>query len=175
MFTRDTSAAFDEDEVDRFFEERLNEGEDDDSQAPRNQVSFKDLEAFIVQIKERFNCTPKKEKSIIIQRDPDIFWSVLFRQTLNVREHDIKVRFAGKAAADCGGPLREFSALVMQRLCDIPSIITENENNAHFKMIPDRILKNHYNLSGQLVGLSILNIGGGPECFSKLIKLKMVN
>ena len=81
----------------------------------------------------------------------------------------MKVRFAGEAPADCGGPLREFLTLAMERFCDIPSIITGNENSAHFKMIPDRILKNHYNLLGQLAGLSILNIGRGPECFNKLI------
>lgn len=60
---RDTSAAFGEDEVDRFFEECLHEGDDDGNQAPTNQVSFKDLEAFIEEIKERFNCVPKTEKS----------------------------------------------------------------------------------------------------------------
>ena len=62
----DTNAAFGEDEGDRFFEECLHKGDDDDNHAPANQVSFKELEAFIVEIKERFNCAPKKEKSIII-------------------------------------------------------------------------------------------------------------
>ena len=62
-------------------------------------------------------------------------WPVLFRQTLNVKEHDIKVRFAGEAAADCGGPLRESLTLATKRFCDIPSIVTGN----------------HYNLLGQLV------------------------
>ena len=62
----DTNAAFGEDEADRFFEECLHNGDDDDNHAPANQVSFKELEAFIVEIKERFNCAPKKEKSIII-------------------------------------------------------------------------------------------------------------
>ena len=103
LSTRDTNAAFGEGEVDIFFEECLHEGDDNDNPAPANQVSFKDLEAFIVEIKERFNCAHKKEKNIIIQRDPDRLWPVLFRQTLNVREHDIKVRFAGAGAADCGG------------------------------------------------------------------------
>ena len=40
-------------------------------------------------------------------------------------------------------------------------------------MAPDRILKNYYNLLGQLVGLLILNIGRGPECFKKLIFLSI--
>ena len=65
---RDTSASYGEDEVDRFFEECLHEGDEDDDQAPENQVSFKDLEAFIVEIKERFNCAPKKENSITINK-----------------------------------------------------------------------------------------------------------
>ena len=99
--------------MDRFFKECLHEGDDNDIQAPANQVSLKDLEAFILEIKERFYCAPKKEKGIIIQRDPDRFWSVLLKQTLNVREHDIKVRLAGEAAADCGGSLREFLTLAM--------------------------------------------------------------
>ena len=71
------------------------------------------------------------KKSIIIQRDPDRFWSFLFRQTLNVREHDINVRFAREAAADCGGPLRELT-LAMHRFCDIPSIVTGNQEQCSF-------------------------------------------
>ena len=169
LSTRDTNAAFGEDEVHRFFEECLHEVDGNDNPAPANQVSFKDLEAFIVEIKESFNCAPKKEKNIIIQGDLDRFWPVLFRQTLNVREHDIKVRFAGETAADYGGPLREILTLAMQRFCDISSIVTGNQNSVHFKMIPDRIVKNHYNLLGQLVGLSILDIGRGPESFNQLI------
>ena len=168
LSTRDTNAAFDEDEVDRFFEECLHEVDDNDNPAPANQVSFKYLEVFILEIKESFNCAPKKEKNIIIQRDPDRFWPVLFRQTLNVREYDIKVRFAGEAAADYGGPLRKFLTLAMQRFSDISSIVTGNQNSVHFKMISDRIVKNHYNLLGQLVGLSILDIVRGPESFNQL-------
>ena len=61
LSTRDTSAAFGEDEVDRFFEVCLHEGDDDENHAPANQVTFKDLEAFIVEIKKRFNCAPKKK------------------------------------------------------------------------------------------------------------------
>ena len=55
------------------------------------------------------------------------------------------MRFAGEAAADCGGPLLEFLTLAIHRFCDIPSIIAGNSNSVHFNMIPDRILKNHYN------------------------------
>ena len=44
LSTRDTNAAFGEDEVDRFFEECLHESDDDDNKLPANQVFFKDLE-----------------------------------------------------------------------------------------------------------------------------------
>ena len=44
-----------------------------------------------------------------------------------------------------------FLTLVMQRFYDITSIITVNQNSVRFKMIPNRVLKNHYNLLGQLV------------------------
>ena len=57
----------------------------------------------------------------------------------------------------------------MQRFCDIPSLIIGNQSSVHFKMIPNRIPKNDYNFLGQLVGLLILNIGRGPECFNKKI------
>lgn len=87
---RDTIVAFVEDKVDRFFEAGLHEDDDDHNEAPVNQASFKYLEAFIEEIKERFNRTCKKDKSIIIQRDPERFWSVLLRQILNVKEHDIR-------------------------------------------------------------------------------------
>lgn len=50
LSTRDTSAALGEGEGDRFFEECLYEGDDDDNQTPVNQVSFKGREAFIVEI-----------------------------------------------------------------------------------------------------------------------------
>ena len=66
LFIRHTNAAFGEDEVDRFFEECLQEGYDDDNHASANQVSFKDLEEFLVGIKERFNCASKKQKTLII-------------------------------------------------------------------------------------------------------------
>ena len=77
---KDTIVAFVEDKVDRY----------DHNEAPVNQASFKYLEAFIEEIKERFNRTYKKDKSIIIQRDPERFWSVLLRQILNAKEHDIR-------------------------------------------------------------------------------------
>ena len=50
---RDTSASYGEDEVDRFFEECLHEGDDDDNQAPANQVSFKDLKDLIALLKKK--------------------------------------------------------------------------------------------------------------------------
>lgn len=71
LSTRNASVAFGEYELDRFLEACLHEDDDDDNLAPVNQVSFKDLEMFIGDIKKRFNCAPKKEKSIIIQEGLD--------------------------------------------------------------------------------------------------------
>ena len=51
LFVRDTNAAL---------------GYDDDNHAFANQVSFKDLEEFLVEIKERFICASKKQKTLII-------------------------------------------------------------------------------------------------------------
>ena len=82
-------------------------------------------------------------------------------------DHDISVRFAGEAGADMGGPLREFFTLTMRRFPDIPALILGKAGNVFLKMMPESFRKGDYYLIGQLVGMSIIKIGRGPECFSE--------
>jgi len=70
-----------------------------------------------------------EKKHIIVQRSPERFWQVLLKQTFDVVQHNLVVRFAGEAGADAGGLLREFLTLAMGRFGDIPVIILgKNEN-----------------------------------------------
>ena len=82
-------------------------------------------------------------------------------------DHDISVRFVGEAGADMGGPLRELFTLTMRRFPDIPALILGKAGNVFLKMIPESFRKGDYYLLGQLVGMSIIKIGRGPECFSE--------
>ena len=67
-----------------------------------------DIVSFINQAKHDFQVHNKNEKCkhTIIQRDPDRFWHLLLKQTFDLRQENILVRFAGEAAADLGGLLR---------------------------------------------------------------------
>ena len=82
-------------------------------------------------------------------------------------DHDIFVRFAGEAGADMGSPLREFFRLTVRRFRDIPALILGKAGNVFLKTMPERFRKGDYYLLGQLVGMSIIKIARGPECFSE--------
>ena len=153
---------FGEKEVKRFFHseasiETKNEGE---------KETEIDIVSFINQARHDFQVHNKNEqyKHIIIQRDPDRFWHLL-KQTFDLSQENILVRFAGEAAADLGGPLREFLILAMATFSRIPGIIFGDSNSIGLKLIPEYLIKNQYFKLGQIIGLSILTINRGPECF----------
>ena len=50
---------------------------------------------------------------MIIQRHMIIQYHFLLKQTFDLSQENILVRFAGEVAADLGGPLREFLILAM--------------------------------------------------------------
>ena len=102
----------------------------------------------------------------MVQRDEDRFWNVLMRQKFDLVDNDISVMFAGEAGADMGGPLREFLTLTMKRFPDIPALIL-GKAGVFLKMMPESFRKRDYYLLGQLVGMAIIKIGRGPECFSE--------
>ena len=74
------------------------------------------------------------------------------------------IRFAGEAAADAGGPLREFFTLAMQRLKELPSMTFGGDRSICFTSDTDSVLSKKYFLVGQICGVSILSLGRGPEC-----------
>ena len=88
------------------------------------------------------------------------------RQKFDLVDNDNSVRFAGEAGADMGGPLREFFTLTMKRFPDIPALILGKAGNLFLKMMPESFRKGDYYLLGLLVGMTIIKIGIGPECFS---------
>ena len=113
-------------------------------------------------------------KHIIIQRDPDRFWHLL-KQTFDLSQENILVRFAGEAAADLGGPPREFVTLAMATFSRFPGIIFGDSNSIGLKLIPEYLIKNQYFKLGQIIGLSILTINRGPECFNLMLVKSIFN
>ena len=99
------------------------------------------------------------EKHLIVQRDKNRFWPVIFKQKFDLSTQKISVRFAGEAAADAGGPLREFLTLTMQQVCDILGLLFGDNNALYFKTFPERKKKQEYHKIAQLVGLAVLNLG----------------
>ena len=90
------------------------------------------------------------------------------RQKFDLVDHDISVRFAGEAGIYLmGDPLREFFTLTMKRFPDIRTLILGKAGNVSLKMMPESFRKRDYYLLGQLVGMSIIKIMRGPECFSE--------
>ena len=81
----------------------------------------------------------------------------------------INVRFAGEAAADVGGPLREFLTLAMKRFSSISGLLFGSNSSVCFKMVPESLVKKDYYKLGQLVGLSVLYTGRGPHCLNPAI------
>ena len=124
---------------------------------------------FLKDARDRVDVSKKNvTKYVIVQRDIDRFWNVLVRQKFDLVDHDISVRFAGEAGTYLmGGPLREFFTLTMKRFPDIPTLILGKAGNVSLKMMPESFRKGDYYLLGQLVGMSIIKIRRGPECFSE--------
>ena len=50
---------------------------------------------------------------IVHSQNVNRFWECLLRQKLELVKREVQVFFAGEAAADDGGPLREFLALFL--------------------------------------------------------------
>ena len=136
-----------------------------------------DIVSFINQAKHDFQVLTKNEQCNhdTIQWDPDQFWHFLLKQTFDLNQENILVRFAGEAAADFGGPLREFVTLAMATFSRIPGIISGDSNSIGLKMIPEYLIKNQYFKLGQIIGLSILTIGRCPECFNLMLVKKIFN
>ena len=107
--------------------------------------------------------------NVIVQRSR--FWERLLRQKFDVCKKEVKVIFAGEAAADTGGPLREFLTLFCRGFSSIPGLVAGSKNNLFFKMLPLAESSGHYFMIGQLAALAIIKIGRGPECLnSQLVK-----
>jgi hypothetical protein len=148
-------------ETERFFEQQA-----DNSETPIENMQPKGSE--ILDLNEAYDeyvNRPKTQKTILVQRDRSCFWRILFRQTFNLGTQDVKVRFAGEPASDVGGPLREFLTLSMRWLNDLDYLFIGRGNNVAFQMNTEALLQNKYYTLGQIIALSILVQGRGPECF----------
>lgn len=155
---------FGNEEVDRFFESS-NIAENISSEDIQPQQEELDLaESLAV-----YNSKSKQIKTVILQRDIRFFWKILFRQNLDLSVHSPNVRFAGEAAADAGGPLREFFTLAMQRFKELPSMTFGGNESVCFTCDAESVLSKKYFMVGQICGVSILTLGRGPECIHPAI------
>ena len=164
---------FGENEVKRYF---LSEASIETKTEVEKETEV-DIVSFINQAKHDFQVHTKNEecKHIIIQRDPDRFWHLLLKQTFDLSQENVLVCFAGEATADLGGPLREFLTLAMATFSRIPGIIFGDSNSISLILIPEYLIKNRYFKLGQIIGLSILTIGRGPEYFNLVLVKSIFN
>ena len=102
--------------------------------------------------------------NIVVQRFR--FWDRLLRQRFDVTTRHVRVIFAGEAAADGGGPMREFLTLFCRQFPDLPGLVFGDNNNVFFKMLPVSVQGKQYFMLGQLCALAIIKIGRGPECLN---------
>ncbi|XP_057306867.1 uncharacterized protein LOC130645038 isoform X2 [Hydractinia symbiolongicarpus] len=166
FLTKNSTASnntFGNDEVERFFER--SGGDIDEPEVDINYIPATSHSEFMENALSKFTAIDKKKKIIIIQRDKSKFWSVLFRQKLNLTTHAPCVRFAGEAGADAGGPLREFLTLSMKNIPLLSTMVFGEEKCLCFDANTESLIDNKYFFLGQLSALSILQNGRGPECF----------
>ena len=157
----ETADNFGDDEIKRFFE---NEIDLVDSGIPQQHtIESNDIikEAFI----EYDGCKSFRIfKTIIVQRVPEKFWNILLKQSFDLVQHNLNIRFAGEAAADQGGPYREFLTLAMKHFPNLTNMFVGNSSQLCFSSHPESILEQNYFKLGQLVGVSVLTFGRGPGC-----------
>ena len=91
---------------------------------------------------------------------------------IDFREHNINAIFAGEAAADAGDLHYEFPALRMNNFSS-HAVVYGTQNNIFFRNSPLNCLSKTYFTLGQLMALSIIKIGRGPECLNDIIVLKL--
>ena len=77
--------------------------------------------------------TNKKLKHVIVQRDPSLFWAIIFRQNFDLTLHDTVVHFAGETGADVGGSLGEFLVLFIGKLPLVGQLVSTNEPRLSIK------------------------------------------
>ena len=84
--------------------------------------------------------TNKILKHVIVQRDPSLFWAILFHQNFDLIQHLVVVRFAGETGADVGGPLREFLVLCMRKPPMLGHLVFGEPTSLAFQLNSESIL-----------------------------------
>ena len=106
-----TETDFGFEETLRFFKEAEQcESEIQQVEADQPTTEIKDLNTAC----DGYTNRPKEVKCVLVHRESKRFWDILCRQKFDLSIHDVNIRFAGEAAADTGGPLREFLTLSVQ-------------------------------------------------------------
>ena len=140
---------FGSEEVERFF------GSD------KNSANVKDTTLCMTKVTDLLEqavlengLTNKSSKHLIVQRDNEKLWPVIFRQTFDLSKEELNVRFAEEAGSDNGGPFREFLCQAVNILPEISCMFFGEKKSICFTNDPSSVIDNHYFVVGQLVGLS---------------------
>ena len=141
-----------DDEVDNFLESMEDNNVDD--QVNFDSHDYLNVENFLTDLKERYELRSKKENNVIIQRDLDRFWPVVLKQTFDLSQQNLKIRFAGEVGADAGGLLREFLTLAMRHIHHLPNLFFGGAEALYFKSSSSNIVSRDCFKIGQIVGLS---------------------
>jgi len=152
----ETVPSFGAEETERYFSELANNTTEERRIEEVNNIPH-DMQAALDEYINR----DKTRKTLLVQRDDRYFWNLIFKQNFDLAWDEIKVRFAGEAATDDGGPLKEFLTLSMKRFKDTNLCFGLKE--CAFKNFPDDTENRFFKL-GQITGLSILLCNRGPEC-----------
>ena len=84
-------------------------------ESDKNNVNVKDTTPCMTKVTDlleqafiEYGLTTKSSKHLIVQRDNERFWPVIFRQTFDLSKEELNVRFSGEADSENGRPFREF-------------------------------------------------------------------
>ena len=94
---------FGNDEVERFFESDKDNANVKDTTPCMTKVTDLLGQAFL-----EYGLTTKSSKHLIVQRDNERFWPVIFRRTFDLSKEELNVKFAGEAGLENGGLSESF-------------------------------------------------------------------
>ena len=103
IIDKTSKSYFGNDEVERFFESDKNNANVKDTTPCMTKVTDLLGQAFL-----EYGLTTKSSKHLIVQRDNERFWPVIFRRTFDLSKEELNVRFAGEAGLENGGLQRVF-------------------------------------------------------------------
>ena len=163
-----------DEETDRFFETFKVPDDLEGEVAAVETNCASNFEGIVQNEIETLQLNLEESRKVLCHRNPERFWSVLFRQKIDFARNDTSVIWAGKAGADGGGLYREFLLYSMEALGN-NTLFMGKKNFMLFNCIPEDVINKRYKTTGQLTALAILYINHGPQCFHRSVMNYLFN